>query len=114
MHVLSPAQQMPFGLLELDACGTVLYSNIEEPARAARRNFAGQNFDEVMRFSNVAELRRHLDRFRQADHGVEDFNFTCHFIDGSTAPVKVLLARIREMSDGARTKSILVHIRKAK
>jgi hypothetical protein len=43
---------------------------------------------------------------------VNSFNFTWDFDDGHIL-VRVLVARIRERSNGDCTKSILVHIRRA-
>jgi hypothetical protein len=50
--------------------------------------------------------------FAQGYIQADNFYFTCQFDDGAL-PVKVLLARIHERSNGDHTKSILVHIRKA-
>ena len=107
-------QQKLFGLFELDAAGTVLYSRIEIDGRAggAGPNVAGYNFfDEIVPFENADELRRRIKSFTRGDVQADNFNFTCRFNDDSLA-VKVLLARIRERSNGNHTKSILVHIRK--
>lgn len=107
-------QQKLFGLFELDAAGTVLYSRIEpdEDGDAIPPSVAGRNFfDEVAQFKNAEELRRRIGDFANGDGQADNFHFTCRCDDGPLL-VKVLLARIRERSDGAHTKSILVHMRK--
>ena len=109
------SQKKLFGLLELDAAGTVLYSRLEgdSNARGSAADVAGHNFfSEVAPFTNVEEFHLRLDAFdRSAEHALS-FAFICNYEDGP-APVRVLLARIREQSDGGRTKSLLVHIKKA-
>lgn len=104
-----------FGLRELDADGKVLYSRAEAdgdgnclPVDLAGRNF----YSEVAPFKNVTDFRRLLDRFVISRDQASSATFVCEYEDGDV-PVKVLLARIRERSDGERTKSILVHIRKS-
>jgi hypothetical protein len=108
-------QQKLFGLFELDPAGTVLYSRVEPDGHSSstRTDVAGHNFfDEVAPFENVEEFRQHISDFTLSSGQADNFNFTCRMNDDSL-PVRVLLARIRERSNGARTKSILVHIRKA-
>jgi hypothetical protein len=108
-------QQKLFGLFELDPAGTVLYSRAEPDGNPAstRPDVAGHNFfDEVAPFENVEEFRRHIADFTLSNGQADNFNFTCQ-MKNISLPVRVLLARIHERSNGARTKSILVHIRKA-
>ncbi len=103
-----------FGLLELDAAGTVLYYRIEgdgDNQAGAPPDISGSNFfTEVAPFANIEEFRRLIESFRARDLSSEGLNFTCQFADGAV-PVKVLLARVREQTDGNLTKSVLVHIR---
>jgi hypothetical protein len=108
------SQQKLFGLFELDPSGTVLYSRIEPEGHAhgSTPNVAGHDFfNEVAPFENAEELRRRVYDFTNGDGQADNFNFTCQ-CDGVPLPVKILLARIRERSDGNHTKSILLHIRK--
>jgi hypothetical protein len=108
-------QQELFGLFELDSAGTVLYSRIEPDAGAsvAAANLAGRNFfEEVAPFENVEEFRQRIANFTRSHGQADNFNFTCR-VNDDALPVRVLLARIRERSNGSHTKSILVHIRKA-
>ena len=103
-----------FGLFELDPAGTVVYSRTEPGGETGGRvpGMAGRNFfDEVAPFGNAEELRRRIADFTYGDGQADNFHFTCQFEDGPLH-VKVLLARIRERSNGRDTKSVLVHIRK--
>ncbi len=104
-----------FGLVEIDAAGTVLYTRFEggDAAWFAARNTTGRNFfTEVAPFSNVGEFRQRLDDFAKGSQAAHSIDFTCLYEDGPL-PVRILLARIRERSDRDVTKSILVHIRRA-
>jgi hypothetical protein len=106
-------QQNLFGLFELDTTGNVLYSRIEtDGEKASALDVAGHNFFEtVAPFENAEELRRRIQSFTRSDGQADNFHFSCRYGDGPLL-VKVLLARIRERSNGRQTKSILVHIRK--
>ncbi len=108
------SQQKLFGLFELDATGTVLYSRIEPDGSSSHTgpSVAGTNFfREVVPFGNVEDLRHRLDRFTRGPSPADSFNFVCQY-DNGPQPVRVLLVRIRERSRGEKTKSVLVHIRK--
>jgi hypothetical protein len=109
------SQQKLFGLLELDAAGTVLYSRLDgddklnDPATVV----AGHNFfSEVAPFLNVEEFHQRLDTFNMSSEHANSFFFNCDYEDGAV-PVRVLLARISSRSNDNRTKSLLVHIKKA-
>jgi len=106
-----------YGLLELDAAGTVLYSRAEPdgaPPGDPPPDLTGRNFyTEVAPFSNVEEFRHQLDLFRRGQQPASSFDFTCEYEDGPLT-VRVLLARIRERAEQETTKSILAHIRKAR
>jgi hypothetical protein len=104
-----------FGLFELNDEGMVLYSRIEPDGRTdiSERALTGKNFfEEIVSFENMEEFRTRINRFNQSERQADNFIFTC-LIDGDSLPVRVLLARIREQSNGQKTKSILVHIRKS-
>ncbi|HEY0385401.1 MAG TPA: hypothetical protein VGC64_05290 [Pyrinomonadaceae bacterium] len=114
MSTLLLNQQRLFGLFELDSSGTVLYSRIEtdEDGDAAASDVTGRNFfSDVAPFENREEFRRRINDFINSAWQADNFHFTYRYHDG-LLPVKVLLARIRERSNGTHTKSILVHIRK--
>jgi hypothetical protein len=107
-------QQKLFGLFELDPAGTVLYSRMEPDGKGDGHmpDVAGHNFFEtVAPFENAEELRRRIASFTRGDIQADNFHFSCRYENGPLL-VKVLLARIRESSNGKHTKSILVHIRK--
>lgn len=109
------SQRKLFGLLELDAAGTVLYSRIEAEAGSdgSPSDVTGRNFySEVTSFLNAEEFHQRLDSFTRSSQQADSILFTCQYEDGPV-PVKVLLARIRERSGDDVTKSILVHIKKA-
>lgn len=108
------ASQKFFGLLELDADGTVLYSRIERGAdwQHPAHNITGRNFySDVAPFRNVEEFHQCLDNFSRGSQPANTIPFTCQYEDGPVL-VKVLLARVRERSEHDLNKSILVHIRK--
>jgi hypothetical protein len=115
MSRLLLAQQKLFGLLELDAAGTVLYSRLEcdDNLGTPALELAGLNFfSEVVPFLNVEEFHQRLDTFNRGSEHANSFVFNCDYADGAV-PVRVLLARIRERTNGDPTKSLLVHIKKA-
>ncbi len=109
------ADQKFFGLVELGAYGTVLYSRREGDGvhQYPATNITGRNFyNEVASFRNVEEFHECLDSFTRSSQPAHSIFFICQYEDGPMR-VKVLLARIRERSAVEVTKSILVHIRKA-
>ena len=109
------AEQKFFGLVELGADGTVLYSRMERDGARLfpATNITGRNFySEVASFRNVGEFHECLDSFTRSSQPAHSIFFICQYEDGPVR-VKVLLARIRERSADEVTKSILVHIRKA-
>ena len=105
-----------FGLVELDAAGTVLYTRFESDG--ARENgvapdYMGCNFyTEVASFRNVADLRSEIDKFSRGSQPAHSIDFICDYEDGPVQ-ARVLLARIRERSQADETKSVLMHIRRA-
>ncbi len=109
------SRQKLFGLLELDAAGTVLYSRLEgdHDLDSSAADVAGHNFySEVAPFTNVEEFHQRLDTFNRSSEQAKSFAFNCDYEDGAV-PVIVLLARIRQRTNGDPTKSLLVHIKKA-
>lgn len=115
MSTSVPVSEKFFGLIELGADGTVLYSRSEDDdgGRCSAPDVTGRNFfSEVASFLNVGEFRECLDCFRQSSQQATNIPFTCQYEDGPVR-VKVLLARMQERSAHDVTKSLLVHIRKA-
>jgi len=108
-------QQNYFGLFELDDSGTVLYSRVEPDGRSDRKgpDVTGQNFfKEVVPFENREEFRQRIAEFSRSGTQADNFTFNCR-MESAHLPVRVLLARIRERTDGNQKKSILLHIRKS-
>lgn len=103
-----------FGLIELDAAGTVLYSRLDGEAwKGLSSELCGSNYyTEVAPFENVEEFRVRLGRFVETNNPAESFTFDCRCHDGGVVPVRVLLARMRQRADGRPVESVLVHIRK--
>ena len=103
------------GMFELDASGTVLYSRADAdgPTPGHAPDHTGRNFfDEAADFSNAGELRRRVNLFRAGGAQADSFDFICECDDGP-APVRILLARIRERTgrDNDNT-SVLIHVRR--
>lgn len=105
-----------YGLVELDAAGTVLYTRFESdgtPSNGRAPDYAGLNFyTQVAPFTNVAQFKNRLDDFTRGSQPAHSMDFTCEYEDGPVL-VRVLFARIRERSRADTTKSVLVHIRRA-
>lgn len=105
-----------YGLVELDAAGTVLYTRFESEgaqSSVSAPDCAGLNFyTQVAPFRNVADFKSRLDSFMRGSQPAHSMDFTCDYEDGPVL-VRVLFARIRERSQADVTKSVLVHIRRA-
>lgn len=115
MTVSVIADQKFFGLVELGADGTVLYSRIERDGHRhyPTSSITGRNFfNEVAPFLNVAEFQTCLASFTRSSQQANTIIFTCQYEDGPLR-VKILMARVRERTADDVTKSVLVHIRKA-
>jgi photoactive yellow protein len=104
---------LPFGLIELDTTGTVIYYKPEQwesldtpPPEIIGRNF----FTEIAPVAETREFQDHIKRFGRGHAPATSFNFTFEY-GCRTLPVRVLLARIHEKSGISQTESIFVHIR---
>jgi photoactive yellow protein len=112
--MINTLSQDVYGLFELDSAGTVMYSKIESNDYSApgRKKFLGLNFfEEVAPFKNVEEFRRRFRYFVQSSGSSEKFNFVCQF-DEQPLEVKVMLTQIFESQFDAKSKLIIVDIRK--
>jgi hypothetical protein len=101
------------GIFELDENGTVVYSNFEGSTgwANAEKDIKGRDFfNEVLGFTNVADLQRRLEVFKADSLLAQSFDFVCHYHNQSV-PVKVLLAQLCDRSE-VRRKTILVHLRR--
>jgi photoactive yellow protein len=103
-----------FGLLELGADGTVLYSRNEtNGGPRCVESVVGRNFFyEVAPFLNVREFQQCVENFIRSSQRANSIAFTCEYDDGPVM-VKILMARISEKCAYDVTKSILIHVRKA-
>ncbi|HET9787593.1 MAG TPA: hypothetical protein VFP47_10690 [Pyrinomonadaceae bacterium] len=103
--------QKLFGLLELDPCGTVIFSKLEGDEKSAGAvDVVGRNFfSDVATFLNVAEFRQRFENFDSNPQPSSSFIFNCDYEDGAV-PVRVLLARLRE--DTKYPASVLLYIKK--
>lgn len=102
-----------YGLFELDAAGTVLYSKIngQHPQANTPADLIGQNFfDDIAPFKNIEELRRRFRYFTKGYDVVETFTFASEY-EETPVNLNVMLTRISEREfDGAK-KLIIVDIR---
>lgn len=111
MHNTEMITEVPFGLVELDDVGTVLYYNRDGGAPA--QEMVGRNFyTDVAPVADAQEFRNTLAAFRRAHAPSHSFNFTFHTADANL-PTRILLARIHEKSEAGGRGSLLVQIKKA-
>ncbi len=103
-----------FGLFELNASGTVLYSRLRRSNELINSNpeWVGRNyFDEIASFENIEELRQMYKRFITNRQVADNFIFNCRFSE-TVVPVKVLMARTYEVNYGERANIVIMDIRK--
>ncbi|HEX9422859.1 MAG TPA: hypothetical protein VF899_06425, partial [Pyrinomonadaceae bacterium] len=82
MSVKFSDQEESLGIFELDDDGTVIYSSFEESNSwvGAEKDIKGRDFfNEVLAFTNVAELQRRLEAFKAEEIPARSFDFVCHF-----------------------------------
>lgn len=107
--------ELPLGLVELDASGTVLYYNrdAKDESGGQAPEMVGRNFfTDVAPVATSDEFRSNLSAFRLAHAPSHSFTFI--FRDGDAEmPVRVLLARVREDGRDGEQSTVLVHIKKA-
>jgi hypothetical protein len=103
-----------FGMFELDSANTVIYSRFDNEGKrdgGAALDINGSSLFEVGQpFANADELRRRINSFRSNGAQADGFDFTFEYEDGPV-PARVLMARVREISDRGSTKSVLIHVR---
>lgn len=103
---------LPFGLLELDANGTILYFKPEDESGSiySPSDITGHNF--FTDIAPIAEAREFQDRiktFTCCSAPADSFYFTFDSTHNYFA-VKVLLARIHKQSVLGSAESVLIHI----
>lgn len=106
---------VPLGLLELDADGTVLYFKPDgRDAQAAHaEGIVGRNlFADVMHAGGCETLRTRLGDFWRGHDPTRSFDLTFNS-ERDTLAARVLFARTREQSDGRGRESVFVYIRRA-
>lgn len=107
-------RQKLMGMFELDTSNTVRYSRFEGEGRvvdSSAPDISGASlFEAAEPFSNSEEFRRRINSFRSNGAHADSFDFTFEYEDGSV-PVRVLMARVRESSDGDSARSVLIHVR---
>src|SRR5687768_14409078 len=107
---------IPYGLIELDEAGTVLYYKAEEQGLFVRPagEMVGKNFfTEIDGLSEDSKFQEEIKRFIRSGAPTHIFSFTFEFQDRAF-PAKVLLARIKErtiLSGTVPTASLYIHIR---
>jgi hypothetical protein len=100
------------GIFELDNDDRVIHSNFEGATGwlSSQDDLKGREFfDEVLGFTNVADLRVRLAQFRADSMPACSFDFVCRF-QQHVVPIKVLLARLTE---GNGDRSILIHLKRS-
>ena len=103
--------ELPYGLVELDNTGTVLYFNPEKRDGATPPLIGRNFFTDIKPIAEDATFQRHIKNFRQSSSPSQSFSFTFNFED-QLQHVRVLLARIHEQTPDGGRDSVFVHIRK--
>lgn len=104
-----------YGLFELDAAGTILYSRIRQNNQLIniRPEWIGQNyFKEIAPFENTHEFQLRFINFAKGRQTVESFIFNCR-CRGTDVPVKVMMASAYEAGCGKPANIIILDIRKS-
>lgn len=104
-----------FGLFELDAAGTVLYSRVRQDNQLinAKPDWIGQNyFEEVAPFENIGEFRRRFTNFIRGRQTAESFTFDCRFRE-TIVPVKVMMAGAYEVGSSEPANIVILDIRES-
>jgi photoactive yellow protein len=113
MESESSLSLLPFGLIELDTTGKVLYYKPEQwdGFETPPPDILGRNlFTEVKPIAETTAFQDQIKSFSRGHAPAISFNFTFEY-GQKTFPVRVLLARIHEKSGISRTESLFVHIR---
>lgn len=112
MSSSSTVSALPFGLLELDATGTVIrYSPAaEQNSEMQARDVIGRNFfKELVPVGQVSDFQSRFQVFMANGESIQ--RFTSSFpSDQGQVKVQILLARITEKSEHGRERLALVRI----
>ena len=107
-----PHHEPLYGLLELDAAGTIIYYTPDERADGAAHVVGRNFFTDIAPMANGAEFRELLNSFRLSHEPARRFDFTFQ-LGQASCRAHVLLARIREQSELGSAESVLVNIKRA-
>lgn len=109
---MSDNAQIPFGMFELDAAGTVLhYSPAAEDKRDALANaIVGRNFfGELSSIAQIEELKGRFLRFMTDGDSVERFTISFPH-NHSSVKVQIVMACLTEKSEGGRERFALIRL----
>ena len=110
MELLS--NTLPFGLLELDAAGTVIrYSPAaEQSPHMPPEDILGRNFfTEVVQCEQVNKVKSRFLAFMAFGDAVQKFSITCPF-EQKNIKIQIMLARVTETGEHGRERLALVRI----
>jgi len=116
MNINSLLTPIPYGLMELDEAGTVIYYKSENKGLFVKPEgeIVGSNFfTDIAAVAGAKEFQHHIKEFRRSHAPAQSFTYTFE-LKHRRLPVRVLLARIHERSTegGAQpVESVFVHIR---
>ncbi|MGA9997932.1 MAG: hypothetical protein WBP93_21135 [Pyrinomonadaceae bacterium] len=102
---------VPYGLIELDAVGTVIrYSPAREQRAQDARSIVGQNFfNEVAPFAEVKELKSRFLSFMAFGDAIQRFTIKVP-LEEQGIKIQILLARITEQTERGRERLALVRL----
>jgi len=116
MNINSLLTPIPYGLMELDETGTVIYYRSENKGLFARpeSEMVGSNFfTDIAAVAEAKEFQNRIKEFRRSHTPAHSFTFT-FALKHRSLPVRVLLARVHERpaADGqTSSESLYIHIR---
>jgi photoactive yellow protein len=104
---------VPFGLLELDALGNVVYyspTHEPQPCGFTREHIIGRNlFDDLLPVSPMQDFKNRFLRFMSIGDSVQ--RFTLKFpVERQDVRVQIMLARITERTESGRERLALVRL----
>lgn len=103
MNINSLLTPIPYGLLELDEAGTVIYYRSESKGLFARpeAEIIGRNFfTDITVVAEAKEFQQQIKEFRRSHIPAHSFTVT-FTLKHRSIPVRILLARIHERTIGA-------------
>lgn len=104
--------QIPFGMFELDAAGTVLhYSPATEEKRGAHSNgIVGRNFfNDLISIAQIEALKGRFLSFMADGDSVERFTISFPY-NHSSIKVQIVMAHVTEKSENGRERFALIRL----